>query len=205
LKFVADGIDWRIPGILCVFGLLAAIAGSSADEWLRFDRELIAGGQAWRLVSGHLVHLGWTHLLLNLAGLLLVWFLVGSELNTRQWLVVLGICFAAVSGGLWYLDADLRWYVGLSGVLHGLLIAGLLQSFSTRSPETVAVTLALCAKLAYEQLQGPLPGSQDIAGGPIAVNAHLYGFVAGGLAGILIRRKVHKRATDPGAKTGEKN
>jgi rhomboid family GlyGly-CTERM serine protease len=205
LKFVAGGIDWRIPGILCLFGLLAAIAGPCADEWLRFDREMIAAGQAWRLVSGHLVHLGWNHLLLNLAGLLLVWFLVGSELNTRQWLLVLGTCFAAVSGGLWYLDADLQWYVGLSGVLHGLLIAGLLQSLSTRSPETVAVTLALIAKLAYEQLQGPLPGSQDIAGGTIAVNAHLYGFFAGSLAGILIRRKVHQRATDPGSNTGEKN
>lgn len=195
MKLADSGIDWRIPGILGVASLIGAATGPAGTEWLRFDRAAIADGQVWRLVTGHFVHLGWRHLLLNLAGLVLVWLLVGSRLSARQWLLTVAICVAGVSGGLWYLDKGLEWYVGLSGVLHGLLFAGLIMGMSERAGDAIAVSVALVAKLAYEQMAGPLPGSQGAAGGLVVVNAHLYGFIAGGLAGLLIRRKVQKSAT----------
>jgi hypothetical protein len=76
--------------------------------------------------------------------------------------------------------------VGLSGVLHGLLVAGLLHGLMTPRRRESAVVLALVfAKLAYEQLAGPLPGSAATAGGAVIVDAHLYGAIAG-LAGACI-------------------
>jgi rhomboid family GlyGly-CTERM serine protease len=194
LKFIAAGNDWRIPALLSVACLLAAASGPEGGAWLQYDRAAIASGQLWRLASGHIVHLGWPHLLLNLAGLLLVWLLVGAELSLGQWLQALLIVFAGTSAGLWLFDADLEWYVGLSGVLHGMLAAGLAGAVLRGSVEAMLIGAAVGAKLAYEQISGPLPGSEQAAGGAVVVNAHLYGFVAGGLAGLLMKRKVRKTA-----------
>jgi len=44
----------------------------------------------------------------------------------------------------------------------------------------------LLAKLAYEQLYGALPGSAATAGGPVIVDAHLYGSIAGIIAAVAI-------------------
>ena len=51
----------------------------------------------------------------------------------------------------------------------------------------------LVAKLAYEQLLGPLPLSSATSGGQVVVDAHLYGALAGALMGtfwVLRRRSV---------------
>jgi rhomboid family GlyGly-CTERM serine protease len=147
---------------------------------------VIAAGELWRLVSAHFVHLGASHLVLNLAGLGLVWFLVGHTLGARAWLVVWIASIIAVSAGLWVLEPQLLWYVGLSGVLHGLLAAGIIADFDNRA-ETWALALVLAGKLGWEQFIGPLPGSEAASGGTVIVNAHLYGAVGGVLAAILIR------------------
>ena len=64
-------------------------------ELLRFDRGGIAAGELWRLLTGHFVHLGVSHTLLNLAGLLLVWVLVGAACTWRQWLLVMAASMTA--------------------------------------------------------------------------------------------------------------
>lgn len=194
LYSVTRRTDWRLPAILCVVVLLPALLGTAAVELLRFDRSGIADGELWRLVSGHLVHLGWPHLILNVAGLLLVWLLAGDQYTLRQWIVVLLGSLLGVSSGLWYLDADLEWYVGLSGVLHGLLLAGLIPGVRTLSGESLTIAVVVIGKLAYEQLVGPLPGSESTAGGAVVVNAHLYGAVGGVLAALCIQHRVHPDA-----------
>ncbi len=43
-----------------------------ACDWVqswRFDRSLVEQGDVWLLFSGHIVHLNWSHWLLNMAGL----------------------------------------------------------------------------------------------------------------------------------------
>jgi len=52
-----------------------------------------------------------------LAGLLLVWLLVGLHYSTPQWLLVAAVTVLTMDAGFWFLDADMRWYVGLSGML----------------------------------------------------------------------------------------
>jgi rhomboid family GlyGly-CTERM serine protease len=111
---------------------------------------------------------------------------VGHALGTRAWLLVWIASIVAVSAGLWVLEPHLVWYVGLSGVLHGLLAAGIIADFDHRA-ETWALALVLAAKLGWEQFAGPLPGSEATSGGAVIVNAHLYGATGGVLAGILIR------------------
>ncbi len=185
---------WLVPGIvvLCALALLAT--GDWGREWLRFDRDGIASGEAWRLLTGHLVHLGVSHTVLNLAGLVLVWLLVGQTYTWKQWLWVMAGSVAAIDLGLWFGAPALEWYVGLSGLLHGMLAAGILAGLAGRSGEAAILGVVVAAKLAWEQFAGPLPGSEASSGGAVIVDAHLYGVIGGALvAATLIR--VRRRAS----------
>lgn len=166
--------------------LVAAAWGDLAREFLRYDRPAIAGGQVWRLLGGHVVHLGYQHLALNLAGLGIIWLLVGRRFGDRQWALVAVLSVAAIDAGFWWLDRDLLWYVGLSGLLHGLLAAGAVRGLRELPVESVIICVVIVAKLAYEQMMGALPGSELAAGGDVIVNAHLYGAIGGALAGMIL-------------------
>lgn len=181
---------WGVPLALGVVGVLAEAAGDVARGWLRFDREAIAAGEWWRLLSGHVVHLGASHLVLNVAALLLLWWLVGASLPLAGWFLIVASSIACIDLGLWFLESDLSWYVGLSGLLHGLLAAGLLAGFRTAPVESWLLGGLLGMKIVVEQLIGPLPGSEAAAGGAVVVNAHLYGAVGGLAAALALRGRV---------------
>ncbi|MEX2125756.1 MAG: rhombosortase [Woeseia sp.] len=182
--------DWRVPLILAAFSVLAAIPGPAARMLLRYDRTGIAEGDLWRLITGHFAHLGLPHVILNLTGLAVVWFLVGSACSSRQWFFVMVFSIAAIDLGFWFLDPGLDWYVGMSGLLHAVLVAGIVSRLGNTPVESIALALVIAAKIAYEQLAGPLPGSESSAGGPVVVNAHLYGAIAGIIAAGLMRIRV---------------
>ena len=187
--------DWQFPFLITLVCVVAAAWGDAARALFSYDRFAIADGQIWRLLSAHVVHLGIQHLALNLAALGLVWFLVGRRYGTKQWLTIAAISVTAIGAGFWWLDADLRWYVGLSGVLHGLLLAGAIQGIRWLPWESVAVCVLVAAKLAWEQLVGPLPGSELAAGGSVVVNAHLYGAAGGVLAAGIFWRSARPPAS----------
>src|SRR5690606_7331879 len=67
--------------------LMAALQAAGLAHSLRYDRQAILDGEVWRLLSGNLVHLGWSHLWLNAFGLLLVWLLFGPLLPSSVWLL----------------------------------------------------------------------------------------------------------------------
>jgi rhomboid family GlyGly-CTERM serine protease len=181
-------LAWLVPFILALAALGLLLAGDAGREALRFDRSGIAAGELWRLLTGHIVHLGSSHTLLNLAGLVLVWFLVGRAFNWQQWLWIIAGSIAAIDLGLWFGAQSLQWYVGLSGLLHGMLAAGILAGLAARSGEAVVLAIVVAGKLAWEQFAGPLPGSEASSGGAVIVDAHLYGVIGGALvAAILIR------------------
>ncbi len=175
---------WLAGGLV----VLAALGGEPARVALRYDRAGIAAGEWWRLISGHFVHLGPSHTALNLAGLVLVAALFPREFRARQWSVLLVAALATISAGLLLLRPGLAWYVGLSGVLHGLFFAGALRWVSRREWEGYVLGGFLMGKLAWEQYAGALPLSVSTSGGPVIVDAHLYGAVAGAAAGAAMLR-----------------
>jgi rhomboid family GlyGly-CTERM serine protease len=184
----SPGLAWPVPGSIVLVALALLPGGDAGREWLRFERTGIAAGEAWRLLTGHLVHLGVSHTLLNLAGLVLVWVLVGRAFSTRQWLWIMAGSVAAIDLGLWFGSPSLEWYVGLSGLLHGMLAAGIVAGLAARSGEAVVLAVVVAGKLAWEQFAGPLPGSEATSGGAVIVDAHLYGVIGGTLvAATMIR------------------
>jgi len=184
---------WLLPGILLATAIVLSLGGETALEWFRFDREGIGSGEIWRLVSGHLVHLGWPHFALNAAGLLLVWYLVGTAYNWLEWLLVSTLAIVTMDIGLWVFEPGLAWYVGLSGLLHGMLAAGLVAKLRHPDKETLALAVLLLGKLVWEQLSGPLPGSESTSGGSVIVDSHLFGALGGVLAAILLRIRVRPK------------
>lgn len=185
-----QGRFWLFPLAVFAIGALLATLGEAGRVALSYDRAAIAAGDVWRLVSGHLVHLGWAHFLLNGAGILLVWLLVGQVYSVRQWLIVMVATIVGIDLGFWFLYPALGNYVGLSGVLHGLLVAGLIAELPARRADTRLLLIGVLLKLIYEQFAGPIPGSESTAGGNVIVDAHLYGAVSGAVVGALMLIRV---------------
>ena len=78
---------------------------------------------------------------INSVGLLLVWFLVGRNHTFAAWLMIFAsdACRhgSAHSGSC---SPELYWYVGMSGMLHGLLAAGLVARLPDMDAETVVLS-----------------------------------------------------------------
>jgi len=181
----SDFLAWLVPAIALAVAALLVLTGDWGRELLRYDRPAIAAGEFWRLISGHFVHLGWSHFALNGIGLVLICYLVAARFRSWQWSIVAIAVIAGIDLGFWFLQPQLCWYVGQSGLLHGLLAAGTVRGISDRHREFWIVAALLGVKLAYEQLLGPLPGSEGTAGGEVVIAAHLYGAVSGALAGLF--------------------
>lgn len=176
---------WYVPLAIAALCLALALGGDAARDWASYDRAAIQHGQAWRLVSAHLVHLGWGHLWPNLLALLLIGGLLEEFLKPLEWLVASTVTAVAISAGLYVLDPGIHWYVGLSGVLHGFVACGaLLLLLRRRQRIGAALAIGLGAKLAWEHWAGPVPFTAASVGGPVIVAAHLYGAAAGVVAAL---------------------
>ncbi len=178
--------------VLCI-GLQAL---GLAETW-RFDRQQIDAGAWYLLLSGNFVHFGTQHLWMNMVGFGFIVALVWQHFNVWEWLIVVVFASLAVGIGLYFRDPNILWYVGFSGTLHALIVAGSIADLK-HYPRTASLLLVLvAAKLTWEQVSGALPGSEEMAGGSVAVNSHLYGAVAGAVIalGLLARQSFFSSKT----------
>ena len=179
--------EWRGGGLLLLLAGLCITQFVPGDvARLRYERQAVAAGEWWRLLSGHVIHYDAAHLAMNLAGLALLWLLYVGDARARHWCVVVLVAALSIGLGLYYLETDVVWYLGLSGVLHGVWAAGGVAAFR-RWPLEAAVTLALLAgKLAVELLHGPL-SSEFGASLPVLTVAHRFGALGGLGAALALR------------------
>lgn len=187
-KFRTEWRRRRATAFLCVVVVLLVTQwlGPRTHAALRYERPALAAGEWWRLLSAHLVHLDLGHLLMNLAGLLVIWWLYAADARLRDWaLVALGSALA-IGLGLWFLEPSVLWYVGLSGVLHGLWAGGGVAAFG-RWPLESAVTLALLAgKLLLEGMHGALSTGLGSTL-PVVTSAHAFGALGGFAVALALR------------------
>lgn len=183
-QYHSSHILWLI--LLLVSFILQAF--DWVDDW-RFNRDLVEQGKVWLLFSGHIVHLNWSHWLLNMAGLAIVAFFFSSHASFIQWLAVILLSASVINIGLWWWMPDIRFYVGLSGVLHGLFLYGALREIRFYPASGYVLVTVLIGKLTWEFFNGALPGSQEMTGGRVLTEAHLLGAIGGILVWLVERIK----------------
>jgi rhomboid family GlyGly-CTERM serine protease len=191
----------RVAKLFPAYAVAVALAGAAGlfeilgDEGrlaLRYDRESIAAGELWRLITGHLVHLGPSHLAMNVLALAILAIVLPALANWRQWLLTFLAAAFAIDAGLLAFNPMVEWYVGLSGVLHGFWTAGVLLALHARRFEAIPLAILLLLKLGYEFAFGPIPLSGEVAAGPVVSAAHAWGAGGGAvfaLVSIAVRRR----------------
>lgn len=182
-----------VVGTVLILGAL----GDWLNPFLRYERDAIISGQIWRVITGHTVHLGMVHTLMNLTGMLLILHLFGRLLTLTQWVTASVLIGVGISAGFLVLNPELAFYAGLSGVLHGCLVLALFLAFwcDKRQPRwlTVMVLAVVIGKLISEQLPGyDVNYLYEQMEAAVIVDAHLYGAVIGTLlAPYYIMRHSH--------------
>ena len=179
-------VSWSHSLWLVILALTAVLQLSDQVASWRFDRNLIAGGHYWLLLSGHFVHLNWTHWGLNMAGLGIVAFFFSAYGRLLQWGSVIIVSAVFVGVGLYWLNVNVTTYVGLSGVLHGLFIYGALRETRFYPASGYTLLVLLVGKLTWEFFFGALPGSEELTAGRVVTDAHLYGAIGGVVASLVL-------------------
>jgi rhomboid family GlyGly-CTERM serine protease len=187
---------WQVPLGIALLCVALSLGGDTLRELARYERSEVLAGGIWRLLTAHLVHLGTGHTILNVSALgILVW-LFDEVLDNTDWAVVMVTSALSIDAGLYWFASDVVWYVGLSGVLHGVMIAGSLKLLAARAPIGLLLLLVTLGKIAWEQWGGPVPYSELTSGGPVVVEAHLFGAV-GGAAGLALLMLVRRALRPP--------
>ncbi len=98
---------------------------------------------------------------------------------------------AAIDLGFVFWEPQLSWYVGLSGVLHGALVAGAVAWWRYQ-PKWLALLLTadFSRQIGLGTVARRLPLSGDL---PVVVDAHLYGALGGALAGFILWVQAHRQ------------
>ena len=186
-------------------GILAAAASFAPDSpvatlgwWAGGGAEAVwrpAWRPLWRLLTTHFVHLGAAHFAANLfAATLIGWICDRLHLAGRLPAATLA-SLAGVGLGLEFGPWAIAWYVGFSGVLHGLFAWLCLYVALTPSAERSALVRGLAAALflgglvkVVAALTTPV-GAPGWLGIPQATPVHLYGYLGGMLWAFLRRAK----------------
>ena len=136
-----------VVGLILLAGIVILALGDEARVLLRYDREGIHEGQFWRLATAHVTHLGVSHGIMNLLALAVLAGLFGDLFTARIWLLGCAVSALAIDIGLWWLEPQVRWYVGLSGVLHGLIVLGAVAMWLNDERLGLGLLLGVVAKL----------------------------------------------------------
>ncbi|MDF0536005.1 rhombosortase [Shewanella yunxiaonensis] len=173
--------------VLAVSLLCVTLQWSGATEALEYQRQFIADGQWWRLLTGNLLHTNNWHLLMNLAGFWVVVFIHRTHYHNFQLACLLAILLLSEGLGLWLAFPALTAYVGLSGILHGLFTYGALNDIRIGWRSGYLLLAGVIAKVIWEQFMGGNSEVTQLIGARVATEAHLVGLVDGILAFMLFR------------------
>jgi rhomboid family GlyGly-CTERM serine protease len=165
---------------LVLLAAFAALLVQMLPAWrqpLLYDRAAIAQGQVWRMWTGHFVHFGWPHFVID-TGLLVI---LGWLMEARHpWFTRLGLCLMPVfiSAALYLGEPDLARYGGLSAVNLGLLLYAAVQGWRRDWTDWFwpAVLAAYVGELLFEYFRGGHGGGAIRFDDPsirVATGAHL--------------------------------
>ena len=143
-------IPWWLLGLVAV--ALVTQWFDAAADLLVYDREGLAGGELWRLLTGHLVHFSAAHLVNNLVVLVPAVWLVETRYTKDTGLLMLAAA-SAVGIAVFAGTPEIQRFGGASGISLAFLVYACLRGLheNRRWRLVCAALLAIvCAKLAAE-------------------------------------------------------
>ncbi|WP_418126160.1 rhombosortase [Variovorax sp. 160MFSha2.1] len=167
--------NWLVPIALACLVLVLQAGGEPVYQALRYERAAVLGGQPWRLLSAHAVHLGWGHCLMNAGGLALCAAFAASNLSWRAWATAIVVLALGVGILLVVASPQATNYAGLSGVLYGLFIWVLAPRAWRGDRVALIVLVAVLARIGWQMFHPPSEAQRALIGGDVMVEAHLYG------------------------------
>lgn len=155
---------------------------------LSLNPEKTGEGQYWRLLTANFVHFGWAHTLMNVAALMLCTLALLSEISPLKYLSLLLICCLTVGTGIYWFNPEYQPYAGLSGAIHGLIVAGILLTRDYPLWVRIVAGVILIGKLINEN-SGHYEANdlQMLIDVKIAVESHLYGAIGGLVAAVVAK------------------
>jgi rhomboid family GlyGly-CTERM serine protease len=182
-------MKFRLPFLTLALAALAILIQlvPGAAAWMQFDRGAIAGGEWWRLLTGHLAHFSANHLVWDVGMLLALGFAAERESAVGS-ACALGLASVAISATIWFGQPQFVVYRGLSGL--DCALGGYLAGSLLRRPQRVALlagaaTLVFVgAKATYEAATGSTAFANGIGYAPVPL-AHVVGLAAGTLVALL--------------------
>ena len=146
-------LPWRTL-LLVLLSLAAWLLPGAAPELWVFDRMAVLDGEYWRLLTAHWVHSDPEHAIWNIGALSLMGLMFERQLGGRLPLALVA-GMVGVDIWLWWLQPELVYYCGLSGILNSLLAVALLRLLSSTPHPVVWLTAIGCLlKVALELQTG---------------------------------------------------
>lgn len=167
------------PLLIVTISIILALIEPLSSDLLAYDRRQLNHFQWWRLITGHFLHTNTMHLLLNLAGLILLWALHGHYYRNARYLTIFFMLCLGTSGGLYLFAPQMQWYVGLSGVLHGLFIIGAYFDIRKKFKTGWLMLIGVWVKVIHEQIYGASDDIAQLIAANVAIDAHLFGTITG--------------------------
>lgn len=167
---------WPSLGVVLLLCILFILPENLLNSLL-FERDAINAGQLWRLITGQFIHLTLPHLIINIAGIVMIWLLFAEHTAGVRFLWLLPLLALGSSTGMWLFSPHIAYYVGFSGVLYGLFTWGALQDTLQRQPFARVLLIVIFAKASYEFAFTPIQFT-PVSANPLATAAHFFGVLS---------------------------
>jgi len=165
--------------ILILFSLMVFLFQPYSHELLAYQYQPIQQGEYWRLITHTLAHTNFFHLMMNIAGLILILFVFISTFKHTPLFSLFIFNTLFISVCLVFFESHHLTYVGLSGTLHGLFSYAVCRDILRKEKWGELLAVIGVLKIIGEQYFGTAQTTSHLINAPVLVNAHLYGAIAG--------------------------
>lgn len=175
----------HIPWMFLLVAVGAALLQFSRplQDFFVYSRVAIQEGHYFVLWTGHVVHFGWKHVIVDAGLFVIIGYFI--RLSYLEQLVTFALMPAFIGLGMYFSEPSLGFYGGLSGVNVGFLVYLCLRSWiadGQRNWFWPTILLLHAVELGFEYMTGGHGGGTIDFNRPnisIATSAHVFGVIYG--------------------------
>jgi len=134
----------------------------------------------WQWITSSLVHWNWMHWFLNISNLFILIFLFEDAWSSKKFIFLFSIFSFFIILSLYIYSSDIKYYVGMSGVLYGMAIYGALKTFFKQQIISTIVLIYIGMKLNIDKTVNHYMGVDILLGNmKVIEDVHWYGAISG--------------------------